>query len=57
MFCDESVAFGKILSFAIMKGNGSQEAREAMRKRSEDMSEVDEKGRGTIWVCRVEVGL
>lgn len=34
------------MSFAIKKGNGSQEAREAMRKRLEGMSEIDERGQG-----------
>jgi pimeloyl-ACP methyl ester carboxylesterase len=44
VFCDESVDFGKILSFAEEKGFGSEEARQALRTRLVDMSEIDEKG-------------
>jgi pimeloyl-ACP methyl ester carboxylesterase len=44
VFCDESVDFGKILRFAVERRNGSEEARETLRIRLEDMSEIDERG-------------
>ena len=42
VLCDESVAFRKILSFAIKKGNRSQDT-EAIRKRLDDMSRINER--------------
>jgi len=44
LFCDESVDFGKILSRAEEQGIGSEEAREELRVRLRDMSQVDERG-------------
>jgi pimeloyl-ACP methyl ester carboxylesterase len=44
VFCDESVDFGTVYEHGIVNGNGSPEAREALRTRLEDMSEIDEKG-------------
>lgn len=42
IFCDESIDFGKVYEYGVQHGNGTEEAREALRKRLEDMSEVDE---------------
>jgi hypothetical protein len=57
VFRYESVASGKILSFAVEKGNGSQEARKATRKRLEDIRKLMRGGSGSIWLRRVGVGV
>jgi hypothetical protein len=44
VFCDESVDFEKVYEHGVANGNGSPEAREALRTKLEDMSEIDEKG-------------
>jgi hypothetical protein len=44
IFRDESVDFGKAYEFGFKHGNGTEEAREALRVRLEDMTEIDEKG-------------
>lgn len=42
IFCDESNDFGKVYKHGVEHGNGTEEAREALRKRLEGMSEIDE---------------
>lgn len=42
IFCDEATDVQKVYDHAVEKGHGSDEAREAVRKRLEDMSVVDE---------------
>ncbi|KAE9371776.1 alpha/beta-hydrolase, partial [Stipitochalara longipes BDJ] len=44
VFCDESVDFAKVLRRAEERGIGSEEAREELRVRLEDMSAIDEQG-------------
>jgi len=45
VFGKESVGFNKVYEWGLKHGNGSPEARAALRKRLEDMGEIDEKGR------------
>ena len=42
---------GKALEFGVKEGNGTEEAREALVKRLEDMSVIDARGRERIWGC------
>ncbi|KAK3046376.1 hypothetical protein LTR09_012152 [Extremus antarcticus] len=44
VFCDESNDFRKVYEYGVEHGNGTEEAREALRKHLEDMSAVDEAG-------------
>ncbi|KAK5118568.1 hypothetical protein LTR85_008033 [Meristemomyces frigidus] len=43
LFCEESTDFPKVYEYGLKHGNGIEEAREALRKRLEDMSKDDEK--------------
>lgn len=42
IFCDESHDFRKCYEYGVRHGHGTDEAREALRKHLEDMSDVDE---------------
>jgi pimeloyl-ACP methyl ester carboxylesterase len=44
IFGNESVDFTKVYEWGVKHGNGTPEARETLRKRLEDMGDVDEKG-------------
>jgi hypothetical protein len=44
IFGNESVDFTKVYEWGVEHSNGTPEAREALRKRLEDMGEIDEKG-------------
>ncbi|KUJ07039.1 alpha/beta-hydrolase, partial [Mollisia scopiformis] len=44
IFANESVDLSKVYEWGIKNGSGTPEAREALRKRLEDMAEVDEQG-------------
>lgn len=44
VMCDEAVDVQKVYDWGILHGYGSPQAREAVRKRLEDMSELDEAG-------------
>lgn len=44
VFCDESNDFRKVYKYGVEHGNGTEEAREALRKHLEDMSAIDEAG-------------
>lgn len=48
VFCDESVDFSKVLEWGVKNGNGSEEAREALRVRLEDMVRLMRRGRRRI---------
>lgn len=51
VFCDESNDFRKVYDFALERGIGTEEAREELRHRLEDMSIVDE------WAMRGHMAL
>lgn len=44
IFCDEATDLRKIYDYGVRNGNGSNEAQEALKKRLEDMSQLDERG-------------
>jgi hypothetical protein len=44
IFGNESVDFTKVYEWGVKHGNWTPEAREALRKRLEDMGDIDEKG-------------
>jgi len=44
IFANESVDFQKVYDYSVKNGTGTSSAREAMRKRLEDMEEIDETG-------------
>jgi hypothetical protein len=44
IFGNESVDMQKVYDWGVKHGNGTEEAREALRKRLEDMGEIDEEG-------------
>jgi len=44
MFANESTDFWKVYEWGMKHGNGTPEAREALRKRLEDMGDIDERG-------------